>query len=123
MKDWLILLPILVVLAALWGIKRLGQIGTSAARRLLEGGARVVDVRSPEEFGGEHLPGAVNIPLNEIDVEAPRQLPDKSHAILLHCLSGGRSMMAQRILRNLGYTNVHNLGSFSRAKSVLRCRR
>jgi len=123
MMDWLILVPILVVVGALWGIKRLGQIGVGAAHSLLDAGARVVDVRSPKEFGREHVRGAVNIPLNAIGEELSRQLPNKDQAILLYCLSGGRSMMAQRILRNAGYTNVHNLGSLTRAKSVLGGRR
>ena len=37
------------------------------ARKLVAAGARLLDVRSPEEYAGGHLPGAVNIPVQELD--------------------------------------------------------
>ena len=38
-------------------------------RKLLEEGAQLVDVLPPEEYGESHLPGAINIPLKELDRE------------------------------------------------------
>jgi len=46
-------------------------------------------------------------------------VPDKSRALLLHCLSGGRSAIAKRQLRNMGYANAFNLGSLSRARRLV----
>jgi rhodanese-related sulfurtransferase len=43
-------------------------------RELLEGGAQLVDVLSSEEYRESHLPGAINIPLKELDRETTEQL-------------------------------------------------
>jgi rhodanese-related sulfurtransferase len=44
-------------------------------RRLLEeGGAQLVDVLPPDEYAESHLPGAINIPLKELDRETTEQL-------------------------------------------------
>ena len=50
---------------------------------------------------------------------APGELKDKSRVLLLHCLSGGRSGIAKRQLKGMGYTNVFNLGSYGRAKQIV----
>lgn len=78
----------------------------------------VVDVRTSNEFRSGHVHGAINIPLGNLATEAPRKIPDKRSFVLLHCLSGARSGQAQAQLKQLGYANVHNLGSYSRAASI-----
>ncbi|MEU2780452.1 MULTISPECIES: rhodanese-like domain-containing protein [Streptomyces] len=65
----------------------------------------VIDVRTPGEYAGGHLPGALNIPLDQIQ----RALPDIRHAadrgdILVVCASGARSENAGRILAEHGVT-------------------
>jgi phage shock protein E len=116
--NWI---PWIVLLAGaglvIW--MRSGQVGATEARHFLEQGARVVDVRTPGEFGRDAVPGAVNIPLSVLAEEAPRQFPDRSTVLLLHCLSGGRSQMGCRKLRALGYSRVYNLGSVGRARSLV----
>jgi phage shock protein E len=99
-------------------LKRTTLVATDKARELLRQGAVVVDVRSPGEYNSGHLPGAINVPLENLRSEAPSRLPDKGQAVLLHCLSGVRSGIARRQLKKLGYTNVFNLGSFSRARAL-----
>ena len=79
----------------------------------------MVDVRNVEEFKADHLPTAVNIPLGELQSALPRRVADKNRVLLLHCLSGTRSGLAKGQLKRLGYTNVFNLGSYGRAKSIL----
>jgi Rhodanese-like domain len=63
------------VIAAFLIFKRIGQISSAEARKLVSGGAKLVDVRSPGEFGSGHIPGAVNVPVGERDgalgVEGP----------------------------------------------------
>ena len=90
------------------------------ARKHLAAGALVIDVRSPEEFRSGHVPGAINIPLGELRESLPGRVTDKNQVLLLHCLSGGRSGIARRQLRSLGYPNVFNLGSYARAERVVR---
>ncbi len=112
------ILIVAAVLAAFFVLKRLGLISHRAARQHLQNGAVVVDVRSKHEFQSGHLPMAVNVPLNELHHLAPRHLPDKTQVLLLHCFSGTRSAMARRVLRQMGYANVFNLGSYGRAHRI-----
>lgn len=71
----------------------------------------IVDVRTPEEFAAGHVPGAINIPLNEVPerVEELRALPTP---LVLCCRSGARSDNAMRYLQQLGLPDVHNGGSW-----------
>lgn len=63
----------------------------------------IIDVRTPGEYAGGHLPGALNIPLDQIQ----RSLPDIRHAadlgdVVVVCASGARSENAGRILAENG---------------------
>ncbi len=80
-----------------------------AARALVAGGARLLDVRSPEEFSRGHLPGAVNIPVQEI-VHRLSEVGPTGADVVLYCRSGQRSGRAAQLLRERGFTRVHNLG-------------
>jgi rhodanese-related sulfurtransferase len=53
-------------------------------RKLLDQGVQLVEVLPQEEFDEEHLPGAINIPLRRIDVEA-RQRLDPSGPVVVYC--------------------------------------
>jgi rhodanese-related sulfurtransferase len=117
--EWTIAIGVILI-TGLLAAKRLSLASSATARQLIAEGAMVIDVRSPEEYRSGHLPVAVNIPLNRLAEELPRHVPDKNKALLLHCLSGTRSGIAKRQLRGMGYTNVHNLGSYGRAESVVK---
>jgi len=96
--------------------KRLRQAPTAKVRELLAQNALVIDVRSSDEFARDHVKGAVNLPLEQVQRRIGSIEPDHQRPILVHCLSGSRSAMACRILRGLGYSDVHNLGSLGRAR-------
>jgi len=72
----------------------------------------VVDVRTPEEFQDGAYPGAINIPLDELQIRIT-ELGSKSREITLYCASGARSAYAQRVLMQIGYTNVKNGGGIA----------
>jgi phage shock protein E len=117
-KDHLVwLIPLLLVVGFLL-FKKLGQVPKSEAVSLLGNGALVIDVRGPGEFASGHVDGAVNIPLDSLEAGITAAAPDKSQPILVHCLSGTRSAFAIRTLRNLGYSQVHDLGSLGRARAL-----
>lgn len=65
-----------------------------------EQGAPVVDVRSSQEYAAGHVPGAVNIPLDELDARSA-DLPAGSPVHVI-CQSGGRSMKASELLATRG---------------------
>jgi phage shock protein E len=81
-----------------------------------------VDVRSEGEYGSGHLDGVVNIPMDRFKQEIGSVANDKSAPLLLHCASGGRSALACRMAKGLGYTHAHNLGSYTRARRLLQSR-
>lgn len=70
----------------------------------------LVDVRSPGEFAGGHLQGALNVPLDQLQHRLPAELPDRQADLLLYCASGARSAFACSVLHQLGYTRVRNGG-------------
>ncbi len=86
-----------------------GDVTGSEARRLVEGGALLVDVRTPEEFAAGHISGAVNIPVQELD-QRMKELEPKDRSVVLYCRSGNRSGHAARMLKSAGYRSVHDLG-------------
>ena len=113
------LIPVIAVVLVFLLIKKLTQVSAGEAMRLLSQGAIVIDVRSPSEFQGGHVQGARNIPLPDLAAGIAKVAHDKSKPILVHCLSGTRSAMAKRVLRQMGYTSVHNLGSLARARATV----
>lgn len=81
----------------------------SSLMQKIKSGARIVDVRSREEFSEEAYPNAVNIPVDEMHNRMP-EFGDKDKPVILYCASGARSAYATRILKNAGYLDVVNAG-------------
>lgn len=105
---------ILVAIAALWFFfSRWGKVPAAKARELVAAGARLVDVRTAGEFGGGHLPGAINIPLDQLSGRLG-ELKKGDKPVVLYCASGARSGQAKRILTSGGIADVHDLGAMSR---------
>ncbi len=70
----------------------------------------ILDVRRPDEYTEGHIPGAINVPNEEIGTAEIAELPDKSQLILVYCRSGRRSKEASEKLVKLGYTNIVEFG-------------
>lgn len=81
-----------------------------AKERMEAGGATVVDVRTAEEYGESHIPGAVLVPLDTIGSQRPAALPDTGAELLVYCRSGVRSKAAAEQLAALGYQQVYDFG-------------
>jgi rhodanese-related sulfurtransferase len=64
------------------------QIDREEVRRLMAQGAQIIDVLPAGEFGEDHLPGAVNLPLRRIEAEARRVL-DPGRPIVVYCADSG----------------------------------
>lgn len=67
----------------------------------------LLDVRQPEEYEAGHIPGAILIPLGEL--EARQGELDRGRKIITYCRSGRRSMAAAIALCGLGFRGVYNL--------------
>lgn len=85
------------------------------AARIRNGSPPVIlDVRTPEEFAAGHIPGAINIPYDQLSTRTGELPATKSEEIVVHCQSGKRAGMAEKVLEEDGYTNVRDLsGHFS----------
>ena len=70
----------------------------------------ILDVRRPDEYAEGHIPGAINVPNEEIGTAEIAALPDKSQRIFVYCRSGRRSKEASEKLVALGYTNIVEFG-------------
>ena len=68
----------------------------------------LVDVRTPEEFAGGHIPGAINISLQTLP-QRMQELP-QDQPIVVYCRSGSRSSSAARLLARAGFTDIYDLG-------------
>ena len=68
----------------------------------------VIDVRSPQEWSGGHIDGALHIPVDDIQKRLHEVARD-GRKLFVICAGGGRSQAAATFLANRGYLNVHNV--------------
>ena len=90
-----------------------------AKELIAKGNALVVDVRdAPEVEKSGKVVGAAHVSRGMLEFRADPESPyhdkkfDKSKTIIVYCASGGRSALSGKALKDLGYTNVLNLGAF-----------
>ncbi len=69
----------------------------------------VLDVRSRDEYAKGHIPGAINVPHDELAVRIAELPSAKSREIVVHCQSGRRAQLAEATLHGAGYSNVRDL--------------
>ncbi len=69
-----------------------------------------VDVREHDEWQEGHIPGAVHAPRNNLESRIEGLVPDKDRPLVVYCGSGTRSAFSTKVLRELGYEHVRNLG-------------
>ncbi len=86
-------------------------------KNLIENGAFLVDVRTPEEFAEGHVNASVNIPLDQVASRLD-EFQGKSHVIVF-CRSGARSGMAKSMLNQAGIENVTNGGPWGDVKALI----
>lgn len=96
------------------------KITPALAKQMIAGGnALVVDLRDgPELAASGKIAGAVHVSRGLLEFRADPELPShdknfaKDKAVILYCGSGGRAALAGKMLKELGYAEVYNLGGF-----------
>lgn len=86
-----------------------GKVDGATAKALVASGAKVVDVRTPQEFASGHVPGAINIPYDELPRRAA-EIGPPSTPVVLYCRSGRRSGIAFDALKKAGYQKLWDFG-------------
>ena len=83
------------------------SVSQSFDQRKQNSGIPLIDVRTPAEYGSIHADGAVNHPLESLQLEKiPFSKEEEIHVI---CQSGGRSMKVSQKLETAGFTNIVNV--------------
>ena len=82
-------------------------------------GALLLDVRGAEEFATGSIPGAINIPHDQVAARIGAVESNTARPVVVYCLSGGRSAMAVAALQRAGYSTVVNAGGIAEARKVL----
>ncbi|MBM3410697.1 MAG: rhodanese-like domain-containing protein [Bacteroidetes bacterium] len=111
------LIPIIPIL--MFGLlsQLLGQSGNNELSEAFKNGAFLVDVRTPGEFAGGSVPGAVNIPLDQVSSQISRFKGKKG--VVVFCKSGMRSGQAKGILDQNGIPQVINGGTWQNVNKVV----
>ena len=89
-------------------------IGTDDAKRMIEAGARIIDVRQPEEWNRGHIAEATLVPIDGIYTfgKALKELQiGEDEEVIFVCASGQRSASASEIALVAGLKKVYNLAS------------
>ena len=83
------------------------------SNKIKSGEAQLVDIREKEEWDQNHFQGAVHIPLSRlakgVGIDKLKEIKDANKKIFLHCLSGSRVRMAERLLSSFGCTKFNIL--------------
>jgi rhodanese-related sulfurtransferase len=95
------------------------KITGAQAQEMVANGALLVDIRDSAELAATgKAAGSVHIPRGSLEFKADLSSPtaDKNFAldkpVILHCASGGRAALAGKLLKDMGYEKVYNLGGF-----------
>jgi rhodanese-related sulfurtransferase len=90
-----------------------------AAEMIRNGNTLVLDVRdAPEVAASGKVAGAVHVSRGMLEFRADPESPyhdknfDKGKSVILYCASGGRSALAGKLLKGMGYDKVYNVGGF-----------
>ena len=95
------------------------RISTDDARKMIADGALLLDVRdAPERAATGRAAGSHHIPRGILEFRADTTVPSHDpelrpeRPVILHCASGGRAALAGKLLKDMGYSQVFNLGGF-----------
>lgn len=86
-----------------------GRVDGEEARALVARGAILLDVRTEEAFEVEKIPGALSLPIEELD-QATELFEDRARPLVVYCGAGIQSARAAKRLAELGFTHVYDLG-------------
>lgn len=88
------------------GIRNVDAGGVDQA---IAAGAQVIDVRTPGEYEMGHIPGAVNVPVEEISQAAGSW--DRDARYVVYCATGARSATAVQTMQQMGFKNIDHFSA------------
>jgi rhodanese-related sulfurtransferase len=88
---------------------RITEITPAEARKKINEGVLLIDVRDREEFETGHIEGALNISRGTLESRIGEIVPDKETPIVCHCGGGNRGALAADTLQKMGYSHVASI--------------
>ncbi len=116
---------IIAVFVVLGGIFMLSQNNSNPAEAAtfqkvqadIASGGQLLDVRTPAEYNGGHIDGAINLSLQDIQAGTMPTLA-KDKPVYVYCHSGSRSSQAATALKAAGYQNIIDLGPMTHVEAI-----
>jgi len=87
----------------------IANVDAAGAKKAIEQGAQVIDVRTPGEFQMGHIAGAVNVPVDQLEAQAASW--DKDATYVVYCATGSRSVAAVETMKALGCKSIVHLSA------------
>ncbi len=109
MKHLLFLLPLIILFSCNGQSNQTLEAKVFSAKIQAENNPVILDVRTPEEFSGGYIAGAINIDYNSDDFSKKVNKLNKEETVYIYCLSGGRSGNGAKEMRESGFKNVVEL--------------
>lgn len=87
------------------------ELSPQQVRELLRNDGKhvVLDVREKEEYREGRLEGAVSVPRGFLEMKMDAEVPDKSTPIIAYCAGGVRSLLAGKVMKEMGYEDVTSM--------------
>lgn len=108
-----IVVGILVAVVAVQLFKPSGggitNVDAAGAQAAIDAGAQVIDVRTAGEFQMGRIPGATNVPVDQLEAAAASW--DRDATYVVYCATGNRSATAVEVMRGLGFKNIAHLSA------------
>src|SRR6476620_7520439 len=88
---------------------RIKETDVEGARKLMQSGAALIDVREDNEWEAGHAAGARHMGRGIIERDIVQTYPDKNTELILYCGGGFRSALAADMLQRMGYSKVFSM--------------
>jgi len=69
----------------------------------------LLDVREKDEVRTGYINGAISVPRGFLEMQVTGQIPDRDQDVVVYCAGGVRSLLAARVMREMGYQNVSSM--------------
>jgi len=92
--------------------KEIPEVTAQQVNELLKNNGKspvVLDVRESDEWRQGHLEGALPLPRGFLEIKVESSVPDKNAPIIAYCAGGVRSLLAAKVLKEMGYQNVSSM--------------
>ena len=92
--------------------KEVPEVSAQQVNELLKNNGKspiLLDVRESDEWRQGHLEGALPLPLGFLEIKVESVVPDKNAPIVAYCAGGVRSLLAAKVMKEMGYQNVSSM--------------